>query len=120
MWSMRLNMGRQYKKSPAVAGLLLTANRDTSGRRLDLDVVLDRLHAVDAARYLLHALHLVLRVDEAAELHHPAVGVDVDRGRAAQARVGRDRGLHLRVQGCVAAELARGTLRRVARRRACG
>src|SRR5688500_5874074 len=78
--------------------------------RLDADVVLHRAHAIHLLRRGLGAGGLLARIGEAGELHHAAVGLDVDRGRGARADVRGDRALHTRGQRGVVGELARGAL----------
>src|SRR5262245_6052878 len=63
---------------------------------LEPDVVLHRAHALHLLRRGHGAGRLVLRVDESGELHHAAVGLDVDRRRGPRPGVGCDGALHLR------------------------
>src|SRR4051812_36584512 len=78
------------------------------GPRLHLQVVVYAAHATHAARNVRGALDLVLRVDEAVELHDAVIAVDVDIGGGADPRVRGERGLHLRRERCVAGGLAGG------------
>src|SRR5688500_1336256 len=72
---------------------------------LDADVVPDGAHALHFLRGGHRAARLVLRVDEAGELHHPAIGLHVDRRRGLGARVGGDRRLDLGGGGRIVGEL---------------
>src|SRR6185369_10394261 len=73
---------------------------------LQPDVVLDRADALHLLGRRNGASRLVVRIDEAGELDHPAVGFDVHRRRSPRPGVGRDGALHLRVERGVVSELA--------------
>src|SRR6185436_10566955 len=94
------------KKAPHGAGLPFT--RVPLRARLHAEVVVHAAHAFHAAGHFGGALDLVLGVDEAVQLHHAAVAVDVDVGCRAEAFVLGKRGLDLGGQRRVAGELPGG------------
>src|SRR5260221_10030404 len=73
-------------------------------------VVLQRLDAAHLLRRLDGAVRHVLAVDEAGELHHALVGLDVDRRGGARPDVGGDRGLYLGGERGVVGEFAGAAL----------
>src|SRR5580765_4836372 len=87
---------------------------------LQPDIVLHRADALHLLRRRHGASHLVFRVDEAGELDHSAVGLDVDRRGGPRPRVGRDGALHLGGDRRVIGELAgAAAIVAVLRGRAC-
>src|SRR5438128_703371 len=79
-------------------------------RGLEAQVVLQRLDAAHFFRRADRAVRHVATVDEARELHHALVGLDVDRRGGARADVGGDRGLHLGGERRIFARLADAAL----------
>src|SRR5262249_13806492 len=102
--------------SPA-ARTAQTAKR-ASTLPLDANVVLDRAHALHLLRRRDGASRLVFRVDEAGQLDHPAIGLDVDRGRGPRPGCGGDRALPRGRDRRVVGELAGAAPVAIVRRRA--
>src|SRR5688572_19753255 len=78
---------------------------------LDLEVVLHRLHAGHGTGHLASLQLLFVGIDEALQLHHTVLRVDVDLARLGR-RIVDQRGLHLRGDRTVIDHVTSGALGR--------